>query len=122
MKKENKCQKSPSRLRYERSHPTISARLPIVTRDILLSKLKIHNMSLTEAFKVLTSDLQIKAKPVEEAKEDGFQEGYQKAQSIYMVSYPCSGCGKLIFVKTLEEKRAITGYMKDNHWGHQECI
>jgi hypothetical protein len=120
MKRRGK-KKSPSRERYERSHPTVSARLPLASRDLLLAKMKTLNMSLPEAFKVLTGDLQIKAKPIEEAKKEGFQQGYQKALSIYMVSYPCSRCGKLLFVTTAEEKRAIKSYMKENNWGHEEC-
>ena len=121
MRKENKRRKSPSRERYERTHPTVSARIPLATRDKLVSNLGVLGMSLPEGLKHLAGELEVKAKPVEEAKKEGFQQGYQKAQSIFMVSYPCFGCGKLIFVKTPEEKKAIMSYMKENKWGHEEC-
>jgi len=121
MKKTLKKKKTPSREKYEQSHPTVSARIPIETRVKLRNKLEILKTSLSELLKAIADDLEIKAKPVEEARREGYQQGYKVAQEICVVTYPCAKCGRLLIVSTPEEKADIKKFMKEHGWGHENC-
>ena len=107
----------PSREKYERQHPTVSARLPAETRDKLLAALAAHNMSLADALKVLAGELEVRAIPLDQARHLGFEE----AKKAYMVVYPCSICGDQIAAASPKEKEAAGRYMVQNGWGHGRC-
>ncbi len=94
--------KPPSRIKYEKENPTVSARLPVEVRGKLLAKLKTLDMRLADALKVIAGELEIKAVPIEEAKK----ASYEEAKKRYMVTYLCRVCGK---------------YMTEHGWGHAEC-
>jgi len=70
-KAEAKKRKSPSRERYEKENPTVSARVPKETRDKLLEVLPKLGMSLADAFKVLAGELEVKAVPIDKARRHG---------------------------------------------------
>ena len=121
MKKVYKKPEPPSRDKYDRAHPTVSARLPLATRDKLLAKLEALNMTLPEALKVLAGELEIKAKPIEEARNKGFQVGFQQAKKRYLVTFPCSECGKLVPITEPKAKAKIARYMSESGWKHSQC-
>lgn len=121
MKKKFKKKLTPSRERYERDNPTVSARISLATRDKLLTHLEALNMSLSKALKVLAGELEIKAKPVEEAREEGFQAGFQKARKHYLVTFPCSECGKPVQITDPQTKAVVARYMAEKGWQHSEC-
>ena len=112
-----KSKRTPSRIKYEKCHPTVSARLQVEVRDKLLANLKVLGMSVADALKVLAGELEIKAKPIEEARK----AGYEEAKKIYMVTYLCGVCGKNIVMTSLKEKEAAARYMTEHGWGHAEC-
>ena len=112
-----KSKRSPSRIKYEMSHPTLSARVTVETKEKLLAGLKTLGMSLPDAFKVLAGELEIKAIPVEEARK----AGYEEAKRLYAVTYPCSVCGGTMLITSPEAKEAASGYMTEHRWGHKEC-
>jgi hypothetical protein len=113
----NNRKKSPSREKYEKEHPTVSARLPIEVREKLLANLKILGMSLPNAFEVLAGELEIKAKPIEEARK----VGYEEAKKLYTVTYLCSLCGEPIPITNPKTKEAAGRYMTERGWGHVRC-
>ncbi len=112
-----KSKRSPSRIKYEKNHPTVSARLPLEVRDNLLLNLKKLNMSVTDAFMVLAGKIEIRAIPIEEAKK----AGYEEAKNNYMISFLCHVCGKPIEITNPKTKEAAARYMADHGWGHSEC-
>ena len=77
--------KSPSRERYEKENPTVSGRIPKETRHNLLLNLKKMGMTLPDALKVLAGELEVKVRPIDEAR----RQGYEEAKNHYMVTYPC---------------------------------
>lgn len=113
----SKPKRSPSRIKYEMSHPTVSARVTVETKEKLLVGLKTLGMSLPEAFRILAGELEIKTIPVEEARK----AGYEEAKKLYAVTYPCSVCGGTIPIRGPEAKEAASGYMTEHRWGHKEC-
>jgi len=54
--------------------------------------------------------------------KNAYTKGYRAAQIKYAVPYNCSVCGKVIKIRTKDEKKAVAQYMKDNGWGHTECL
>ena len=101
--------KSPSRERYEKENPTVSGRIPKETRHNLLLNLKKIGMTLPDALKVLAGEIEVKVRPIDEAKNH------------YMVTYPCSVCGKLIPLTSPKAKEAASRYMTEHGWAHAEC-
>lgn len=52
--------------------------------------------------------------------EKAHQRGWLKARKLYLVTYPCCRCRKIIEVSLKNEKEAIKECMK--HWGHRSCL
>ena len=109
--------KSPSRERYEKENPTISARVPKETRDRLLVNLAKLGMTLPDALKVLAGELEVKVMSIDEARGQGFED----AMKLYMVTYPCNICGKPIHITSPKAKEAAGKYMFEHGWGHAKC-
>ena len=107
----------PSRKKYEEENPTVSARVPKETRHNLLLNLKKMGMTLPDALKVLAGELELKVKPIDEARK----EGYEEAKNLYMVTFPCDVCGKPIPIKNPKTKEAVSKYMTEHGWAHAEC-
>jgi antitoxin component of RelBE/YafQ-DinJ toxin-antitoxin module len=113
-----KKRKSPSREKYEKENPTVSARVSKETRDKLLEVLPKLGMSLADAFKVLAGELEVKAVPIEEAR----RQGYEEAKKLYTVTYPCFVCGKPIVITSPETKGVVSKFLTTHGWGHTKCI
>jgi hypothetical protein len=111
----------PSRQRYERNNPTVSARIPVEVRDKLIAHLKTSDMSLADALKVLAGNLEIKTKPAEEIKKASFSVGFGTAKTRYGVYYKCAKCGQPILIDSAEEKEDASKFLTEEGWGHHEC-
>jgi len=113
--------KTPSRVRYEESNPTVSCRVPKKIYDRLQEiKLK-QGKSFADILKIGLGILQLKARKEENAYSKGYNDGYRRAELEFKVTYACNVCGKLIVVSTRTEKEAIKQYMEEHSWGHREC-
>ena len=118
MKKgKNNKGKPPSRKKYEEGNPTVSARVSKETRHNLLLNLKKIGMSLADALKVLAGELELKVKPIDEAR----RQGYEETKNLYMVPFPCSECGEMIPITGKKAKEAVMEFMIEHGWGHAEC-
>ena len=120
-----KKKKSPSREKYEKENPTVSARLPKEARERLRIALVKLGMSSADALKVLIGDLEVKTKPIDEAwqagYDKGFEDGIEAAERLYAVSCPCSKCGKNKTVTDEDEKQVLRRFMMANRWHHADC-
>ena len=118
--------KTPSRVKYEYSHPTVSFRVSKELYDRLQAVKEAEGKSITDVLKVGLSLLEVKVSKEKEAKkqgyEEGFEKGYKEAESLYKVTFPCSICGKTLTVTGKKEKEAVRRYMREHRWGHVECI
>jgi len=117
--------KPPSRIRYEKSHPTVSCRL---SADVYkrLEKIKSkEKKSFADILKVGMGILEVKTQQESAIREkaflQGYKEGYTKAEIEFKVTFWCAICGKAMAVTGKEAKAAVAGYMKEHGWGHAEC-
>ena len=117
--------KPPSRARYEQMHPTVSFRVDRETYETCKAGKHLNGMSFADIFKVGAGILELRVKEEEEIREEafsrGYSEGYEEAESLYKVIYPCSVCKLALVVTTDVEKQAIKRYMQENGWGHKKC-
>ena len=113
----DKRRKSPSREKYEKENPTVSARLAKETRVSLRGVLTKLGMTLPDALKVLAGELEVKVRPTDEAR----QAGYEEAKNLYMVTYPCRICGNPITLTSPKAKETARRYMVEHGWSHAEC-
>ena len=121
-----KAKRTPSRIRYEQSHPTVSWRVSKELYDRLQAVKEAEGKSVTDVLKVGIGLLEAKVSKENEAKrqgyEEGFNDGYEQAEARYKVTFPCSVCRKTIAVTDKTTKEAVKRYMVEHGWGHAECI
>ena len=120
-KKKKTKKKSPSRIKYETSHPTVSARIPIAVKAKIIANLKKLNMNTADAFKELARVLEEKVKPTELTHKAENSVGISLTMKYYAVSYKCSKCGQTKVINTPEEKEAASKLMTDAGWKHETC-
>ncbi len=109
--------KYPSQIKHDKNHPTVSARVPVEIRDKLKLVLRKQGTTLTKVLIDIANEQELKLKPIEEAREAAFED----AMKLYMVSYPCNICGKIIHLTSEKAKEAVAKYMHEAGWGHVEC-
>ena len=112
-----KSKRTPSRIRYEQSHPTVSARIPVDKRDKLFTVLARISLTLAQLLIRFADEMEIISRPLEDAR----RAGYEEAKSRFLVTYPCNGCGNLLPITSPKEKAAVGKYMSEHGWGHEEC-
>jgi len=121
-----KKKRTPSRIKYEQNHPTVSFRVSKEIYDRLEIVKEAEGKSITDVLRVGVGLLEVKVSKEKEAKkqgyEEGFSDGYEEAESLYKVTFPCSICGKTLTVTGKKEKEAVKRYMREHRWGHVECI
>jgi len=121
-----KRKKTPSRMKYEQSHPTFSFRIYEDLKDKVENVKRAEGITNTNIVEAGVGLFEVKVKKEEEirqqAYDEGWEKGIQQAEELYAVPYQCSVCGKEIIVDTQDEKKAIKTYMREHGWGHRDCI
>ncbi|MCK4347015.1 MAG: hypothetical protein KAW47_00215 [Thermoplasmatales archaeon] len=108
--------KPPSRLKYEKNHPTISLRISKELKDVIE---EIRAKSGDSYAEIIKSGL----KNVEDSYNFGYKDGYAKAKEDWQITYPCSICTAEIPVSPgSEAHKALIKALKNEGWGHQACI
>ena len=117
--------KTPSRVKYEQKHPTVSFRVSKDLYNKLQAVKEAEGKSITDVLKMGVGLLEVKMRQEKEIRDQAYEEGWVRgiaeAEELYAVPYLCSGCGKEIIVTTEDEKKAIRRYMREHGWGHAEC-
>jgi predicted CopG family antitoxin len=114
--------KTPSRVRYEVSHPTISCRVPKETYARLQLLKQKEARSFADVLKTGLGIMELKVKKDEKAYSRGYREGYRQAELEFKVTYACSVCGKTVALTSKKAKQAASEYMEEYHWGHAACM
>ena len=117
--------KSPSRIRYEKRNPTVSCRVSRDIYDRLKNVDKTQNLSMADILKIGLGKIEPKVETREklwgQGYEEGFEVGWQVAESIFRVTYRCCVCGQILGIDTVQELAAAGNYMTENGWGHASC-
>ena len=115
----------PSRRKYEENNPVVSFRVPKKDYDRFLVVREDLGMSHGDVYRAGLSVTEVNIRDEEEIKQQAYEEGqvcgYELAESVYKITYPCSICGKPIEVTTEEEEKAIRRFMIENRWHHGDC-
>ena len=112
--------KPPARVRYEKSHPTVSFRLSTDEHELLKQRLEdLGGISFAEYIK---QSLGLIQPDIEEIKEQAGHEGYDQATEDCQIWYYCAVCGKRINMEPdSDSHKAMIGFMNDHGWGHASC-
>lgn len=110
-----KKKQSPSKIKYDKSHPVVSVR---VTQTLFNQLKELKDLSGKSLGDILREGLKQQTPSVKNA----YQRGYQAGKVRYAVNYKCSVCGGNIVVGSENEKKEIAGYMRGDGWGHEDCI
>ena len=122
----SKKKRTPSRIRYEQSRPTFSFRIYKDLDERIREVKKAEGISNTNIVEAGVGLFEVKVSKDEEAKrqgyEEGFKKGYEEAEELYKVTYPCKICRRTLVVTSAKAKEAIRRYMLEHGWGHADCI
>lgn len=110
--------KLPSRERYDKSHPTVSGRMPTEKKAKLYSLVRSRGQSLSQFLISLADEQEIKIKTLDEM----WNAGYEEAKKRFGVPFKCSECGGLIILTSLKAKEIVSSYMTRQGWAHAECL
>lgn len=115
--------KTPSQIRYEQSHPTMSFRLPKELYDQLKEHLATRGASFADFVRESLGAQQLKMPDMEEIKEKAWNEGYDQAEEDYEIFFYCSVCNKRVAVLSGSKcHQEIMRYLREAGWGHATCI
>ena len=112
--------KPPARVRYEKSHPTVSFRLSRDEYGLLKQRLEdLGGVSFAEFVK---QSLGLIQPDIDEIKLASWEEGYDKAEKEHQIWYFCAVCRERIDMSpNSDSHRAMIGFMKEHGWGHASC-
>jgi len=106
--------KPPSRLRYERAHPTISLRVDLDTYEKLRG---IQDRSGKSLAALIKECLGLR----EASVNDSYEKGYRDAEDRHKFSFPCSICGGEIAISNDHHSaEVVRAKLKD--FGHSGCV
>lgn len=124
-----KKNKPPARDRYEKKNPVVSCRVDRALHDRLQAAKLAGGKSYADILRIGLGMLEVKVRKEKEIRDRAYEEGYDKgyedaakAGEEFVVPYRCVKCGEEIIVTTDEEKKAIAIYMRENGWGHGDCL
>ena len=109
-----KKQPPPAKIKYDKSHPTISIR---VSQDLKEQLDEIREMSGKSIGDILREAVGVQSKSVKNA----WNRGHSLAKSKYGVRYKCSVCGGNILLEAANAKEAVARYMREHGWHHNSC-
>jgi len=104
----------PSRIKYDKSHPTISIR---VNQELYQKLKEMKEKSGKTIGDILRKALKVQAPSVMNARAVGYTGGKIK----YGVTYKCSICGGKLWIDTSEQREAAAQYMQEHGWQHSTC-
>ena len=113
--------KLPSRQKYEKNNPTVSARISIQNRDKLRLVLRKQGTTLPKVLIAFANEQEIKLKSIEDAKKASYELGFRDAKVSFAVSFPCPKCGHTIFVNGPEQIAQIRELIIKARLAHPEC-
>lgn len=116
-----KKKRTPSRIKYDKKHPIVSIRIT-PELDYRLKAAKKAGRSIADILKIGLGLIEVKTKGEPDLMVQGYNEGFEFARNMYLVTYKCSVCRGEMEVEYKEEKKAIAEYMRQAGWGHGECV
>ncbi len=113
--------KSPSKIRYEQSHPTLSCRLDKQTYDLLKKRLDDADLSFAQFVKTQLGILELEWPDVEEIDREAYQEGLAEATNKYRIQIKCLRCGEPITVRPHSQMHETIRAHLEGLWSHKNC-
>jgi len=109
-----KKQPPPAKIKYDKSHPTISIR---VSQDLKKQLDEIREMSDKSVGDILREAVGVQSVSIKNAWKRGVSHG----KGIYGVPYKCSVCGGNMIIDTADEKKAAAKLMRESGWECGNC-
>lgn len=105
----------PAKIKYDKSHPTVSVRVDQELKNKLDEIKEISGKSVGD---ILREAVAVQAASAKSA----YANGYSKAKKDWGVTYKCSICGGTMWLHSPQEKKEAAQYMKEHGWAHRECL
>ena len=120
MPKKGKRHVPPSKEKYDRENPVVSVR---VSKELFaeIEALRAQGRSLGDIFRVGIGRQNAADRSLEEARKQGYEQGFAAARARYMISYRCGRCGDLIELTGDKAKAFAAASMEKGGWKHVQC-
>jgi hypothetical protein len=105
----------PAKIKYDKSHPTISIR---VDQELKKKLDEIKEVSGKSVGDILREAVGVQAASAKSA----YEKGYTKAKKEWGVTYKCAVCGGTMWIISPEEKKDAAQYMREHGWAHGKCL
>jgi len=126
MSKIKKQERTPSQIKYDEEHPTVSFRIDQKLYDQLITVKEKEGKSTVDVLKVGLGILTVKVKDEsaikEAAYEQGYADGFVEAEDMFKITFQCPGCKEIIDVTDESVKKDVRRYLKEAGWGHEDCV
>ena len=129
-----KTKMPPSRVRYEQSHPTVSARVDRELYDRLTEVRELEGKSFADMLREAYGVQEVAAEGAflsgrdegfslgrKEGYDAGLADGKKAAREQYLISYKCYKCGGWLGVDSESQKAAAREAMEERGWAHKNC-
>ena len=122
-----KRHKPPSRIRYEKTHPVISVRMPKKWIDDLDAYLDEQGLSRGDFYRISLGKQKANYR---RAYIQGYNKGYniglnaeyEKGMQDWGIQFPCRICGELVYIPPNSDcHKAIIEFLRECGWAHAEC-
>lgn len=114
MKMAKKKHQPPAKIKYDKTHPTISIR---VSQELKKQLAEVKETSGKSVGDILREAVGVQSK----SAKSSWMRGHSYAKTIYGVWYKCSVCGGSILISTDDEKKAAAKLMREAGWHHGSC-
>ena len=109
-----KKQPPPAKIKYDKSHPTISIR---VSQDLKTQLDGIKEMSDKSVGDILREAVGVQGI----SNKNAWKRGISHGKGLYGVSCKCSICGGNFLLESKDAKQAAAKYMREHEWHHTTC-
>ncbi|MEM3851601.1 MAG: hypothetical protein QXP70_01210 [Methanomassiliicoccales archaeon] len=105
--------RSPSKIRYDGTHPNVSFR---VSEDV---KEWIDSVRGDSSYTETIRNAMLSGAKVQEAVNSAYRQGYEDARKTYRLTFWCSVCRKPMYCQPNDEMhRALVKYAFESGWHH----
>ena len=125
-RKPSGARQPPSRVRYEKAHPTVTVRVDRQLYEELKKLKESSGQSVAGVLKIglgkaQAAESKAYRRGYSDGSREGYSTGYEEAQEEFEVVYPCSVCGNPLSITHQSEKEAAARFMQEGGWRHAEC-
>ena len=113
-----------SQRQYMDENPAITFRMKKEEKERIVQMAELAGKNVSELVRVALLGLEEDfSEAYEKARSEEYKKGFMDAKNAYRLWFYCYVCGDVIdLLPNSDIHKAIIGYLKNERWGHTECV